>query len=108
MNRTSIEPVHPPNASHPDVVEVAVVARPDARFGERPVAIVRQASGSGASEVQIIDHVRGRLAHFKAPSEVIFRDELPRTATGKVQKFLLRQQLRSELAQRGSNEEVSA
>jgi fatty-acyl-CoA synthase len=58
--------------------------------------------------VQIIDHVRGRLAHFKAPSEVIFRDELPRTATGKVQKFLLRQQLRSELAQRGSNEEVSA
>jgi fatty-acyl-CoA synthase len=95
-------------AGHPDVLEVAVVARPDARFGERPVAFVRLAPGSEASEAQIIDHVRGRLARFKAPSEVIFRDELPRTATGKVQKFLLRQQLKSELARRGLNEGVSA
>jgi fatty-acyl-CoA synthase len=95
-------------AGHPDVLEVAVIARPDARFGERPVAFVRLAPGSEASEAQIIDHVRGRLARFKAPSEVIFRDELPRTATGKVQKFLLRQQLKSELARRGLNEGVSA
>jgi fatty-acyl-CoA synthase len=82
-------------ASHPAVLEVAVVARSDPRFGERPVAFVRLAPGRQASERELIDHVRGRLAHFKAPSEVHFRDELPRTATGKIQKFVLRDQLRS-------------
>jgi fatty-acyl-CoA synthase len=78
-------------ASHPGVLEVAVVGRPDARFGERPVAFVRRA-GSEVTGSQIIDHVRGRLAHFKAPSEVVFCDELPKTATGKVQKFQLREE----------------
>jgi fatty-acyl-CoA synthase len=82
-------------ASHPAVLEVAVVARPDARFGERPVAFVRPAPGGEVSQAQIIEHVRSRLAHFKAPSEVVFRDELPRTSTGKVQKFLLREQARA-------------
>ena len=82
-------------ASHPAVLEVAVVARPDPRFGERPVAFVRLVPGSDAGEAEIIEHVRARLAHFKAPSEVIVRDELPRTATGKVQKYLLREQVQS-------------
>jgi fatty-acyl-CoA synthase len=82
-------------ASHPDVLEVAVVARPDARFGERPVAFVRLVPGSDAGEAQIVAHVRARLAHFKAPSEVIVRDELPRTATGKVQKYVLREQVQN-------------
>jgi fatty-acyl-CoA synthase len=82
-------------ASHPAVLEAAVVARPDPRFGERPVAFVRLAPGREASERELIDHVRDRLAHFKAPSEVHFRDDLPRTATGKIQKFVLRDQLRS-------------
>jgi fatty-acyl-CoA synthase len=82
-------------ASHPAVLEVAVVARPDPRFGERPVAFVKLAPGREASERELIDHVRDRLAHFKAPSEVHFRDELPRTATGKIQKFVLRDQLRA-------------
>jgi fatty-acyl-CoA synthase len=85
-------------AGHPAVLEVAVVARPDARFGERPVAFVRLAPGSDAGEAEIIEHVRARLAHFKAPSEVIVRDELPRTATGKVQKYVLREQVREALA----------
>jgi fatty-acyl-CoA synthase len=74
---------------------VAVVARPDQRFGERPVAFVRLAPGGQATEGELIDHVRGRLARFKAPSEVHFREDLPRTATGKIQKFMLRDQLRS-------------
>jgi len=85
-------------ASHPDVLEVAVVARPDARFGERPVAFVRLVPGSDAGEAEIVAHVRARLAHFKAPSEVIVRDELPRTATGKVQKYVLREQVQAGLA----------
>lgn len=82
-------------ASHPAVQEVAVVARPDERFGERPVAFVRIAPGQTVSDREIIDHVRERLARFKAPSEVHFRDQLPRTATGKIQKFVLRDQLRA-------------
>jgi fatty-acyl-CoA synthase len=79
-------------ASHPDVLEVAVVGRPDERFGERPVAFVRRAEASQVTDEEIIDHVRRRLAHFKAPSEVVFSDELPKTATGKVQKFQLREE----------------
>jgi fatty-acyl-CoA synthase len=79
-------------ASHPAVLEVAVVGRPDERFGERPVAFVRCSDGNAATAEEIIGHVRARLAHFKAPSEVVFTDELPRTATGKVQKFQLREE----------------
>ena len=82
-------------ASHPAVLEVAVVGRPDDRFGERPVAFVRLVAGSEVSEAEIIEHVRGRLARFKAPSAVVFVDDLPRTATGKVQKFQLREQFQS-------------
>jgi fatty-acyl-CoA synthase len=85
-------------ASHPAVVEVAVVARADDRFGERPVAFVRRVADQATSEEEIIEHVRGRIARFKAPSEVVFVDELPRTATGKVQKFALRERLAGALA----------
>jgi acyl-CoA synthetase (AMP-forming)/AMP-acid ligase II len=91
-NIASIE-VEQAIASHSAVLEVAVVARADERFGERPVAFVRLASGAETSEQEIIDHVRGRLANFKAPSEVMFVQDLPRTSTGKVQKFMLRDQL---------------
>ncbi len=87
-------------ASHPAVLEVAVVARPDRRFGERPVAFVRLVPGGEASEAELIEHVRSRLAGFKAPSEVVFQSELPRTATGKIQKFVLRSQLSQALAGR--------
>jgi fatty-acyl-CoA synthase len=86
-------------ASHPAVLEVAVVARADERFGERPVAFVRLASGAQASDREIIEHVRARLAGFKAPSDVLFVEDLPRTSTGKVQKFLLRDQLSQGWAQ---------
>jgi fatty-acyl-CoA synthase len=79
--------------SHPAVLEVAVVARHDERFGERPVAFVRLIEGREVSAQEIIEHVRGRLAHYKAPSDVFFCDALPRTASGKVQKFRLREEL---------------
>jgi fatty-acyl-CoA synthase len=77
---------------------VAVVARADERFGERPVAFVRRASGVETSQQEIIEHVRARLAAFKAPAEVLFVESLPRTSTGKVQKFILRQQLQEASA----------
>jgi fatty-acyl-CoA synthase len=84
--------------SHPAVLESAVVARADERFGERPVAFVRLVEGAHTSAQDIVEHVRARLARFKAPSEVIFCDALPRTATGKVQKYRLREELRQRLA----------
>ena len=76
--------------SHPDVVEVAVVAAPDDRWGERPKAFVIPRPGAAVTEQEIIDHVRGQLAHFKAPDHVAFVTELPKTSTGKIQKFTLR------------------
>ena len=87
-NITSIE-VEQAIESHPAVVEVAVVGAPDERWGEVPVAHVGLRAGMSATEQEIIDHVRARLARFKAPKKVLF-GPLPRTSTGKIQKFVLR------------------
>jgi fatty-acyl-CoA synthase len=76
-------------ATHPAVMEVAVIAIPDEKWGEVPKAFVVLKPGVDASEGDIIEHVRGLLAHFKAPKSVAF-GELPKTSTGKVQKFVLR------------------
>jgi fatty-acyl-CoA synthase len=88
-NIASIEIEHA-IASHPAVLEAAVVARPDPHWGEVPVAFVELKRGASATEAEIVDHVREQIARFKAPKEVVF-GELPRTATGKVQKFELRE-----------------
>ena len=80
-------------ASHPSVMEVAVVAAPDPKWGEVPVAFVVLAPGAAATERVLIDHARAHLAHFKAPKAVIF-GELPKTASGKIQKFVLRDRAR--------------
>lgn len=77
--------------SHPAVLEAAVVAMPDDKWGERPKAFVILRPGAEATPRQIIDHVRDRLAHFKAPDEVEILVELPKTSTGKIQKFVLRE-----------------
>jgi len=66
-------------------------------WGETPCAFVELKSGAQVTETEIIEHCRSRLAHFKAPKAVIF-GQLPRTSTGKVQKFVLRQQARSASA----------
>ncbi|MDE2360514.1 MAG: AMP-binding protein, partial [Betaproteobacteria bacterium] len=79
--------------SHPAVLEVAVVAGPDKKWGEVPVAFVTLKAGASATERELIDHVRGRVAHFKAPRRVVF-GPLPKTSTGKIQKKALRDQLR--------------
>lgn len=77
---------------HPAVLEAAVVGVPDARWGEVPKALVVLRSGQHTSEQDIITFCRDRMAHFKAPKSVEFVEGLPKTATGKVQKFALREQ----------------
>lgn len=75
---------------HPAVQEVAVVGMPHERWGESPHAFVVLRAGAGATEDELKRHVREGLAHFKTPQWVSFVEELPKTATGKVQKFVLR------------------
>ena len=79
--------------THPAVLEAAVVAAPDAHWGEVPVAFVTCVANVRVDEPELVDHVRARLAHFKAPKRVLF-EELPKTSTGKIQKFVLRERLR--------------
>ena len=75
---------------HPVVQEVAIVGLPDERWGEAPHAFVVLKAGATASAVELRDFARTHLAHFKAPKGVTFLSELPKTATGKVQKYVLR------------------
>jgi len=72
------------------VQEVAIVGMPDERWGEAPHAFVVPAAGAGATEAELIDFTRAHLAHFKAPRRVHLVAELPKTATGKIQKYVLR------------------
>jgi len=76
--------------SHPSVGEAAVIGVPDDKWGETIKALVVLAQGETVEEQALIDHCRDQLAHFKCPTSVEFRDELARTATGKLQKFKLR------------------
>ncbi len=78
---------------HPAVTEAAVVARPDEKWGETPCAFVALKAGAEVSEAEIIGFCRDNLAHFKCPKTVIFT-ELPKTSTGKIQKYVLREQAR--------------
>jgi fatty-acyl-CoA synthase len=79
--------------SHEAVLECAVVAMPDEKWGERPKAFAVLRDGARAEPEEIIEHVRGLIARFKAPDEVEFVDELPKTSTGKVQKYVLRERV---------------
>jgi len=74
---------------HPAVAAVAVVARPDDKWGETPCAFVELKPGKSATEEELVVWCQERLARFKAPKTIVF-DELPKTSTGKVQKFVLR------------------
>jgi acyl-CoA synthetase (AMP-forming)/AMP-acid ligase II len=76
--------------SHPDVAEVAVIGVPDDKWGETIKALVVKAEGSDLTEADLIAYCKSKVAGYKAPTSVEFRDVLARTATGKLQKFKLR------------------
>ncbi|MDN7228048.1 long-chain-fatty-acid--CoA ligase [Planococcus sp. N064] len=76
---------------HPDVMEVAVIAVPDEKWGEVPKAIIVLQPGAQVTEQDIISYTRDNMAHFKAPKSIDFVEALPKTATGKLQKFRLRE-----------------
>ncbi len=82
--------------SHPAVLEAAVVAMPHDHWGERPMAYVTVKEGASVEPQELIDHVRASLAKFKAPDVVEVVTELPKTSTGKIQKFVLRERLWSD------------
>jgi 3-(methylthio)propionyl---CoA ligase len=82
---------------HPAVLAAAVVAMPDTKWGETPCAFVELKPGAKASDREIVEFCRARMARFKAPRAVVF-GELPKTSTGKIQKFVLRQQAKSASA----------
>jgi acyl-CoA synthetase (AMP-forming)/AMP-acid ligase II len=88
-NISSIE-VEQTICAHPAVLECAVVAIPDERWGERPKAFVTLKNGAVTTDREIIAFCRERLAHFKCPNAISF-GPLPKTSTGKVQKYALRE-----------------
>jgi len=82
---------------HPDVLACAVVAKPDAKWGETPLAFVERKPGSTVNAEELVAHCRAHLAGYKVPREIRF-EEIPKTSTGKIQKFQLRERARSAAA----------
>ena len=76
---------------HAAVLECAVIGVPHEKWGETPVALIVTREGQDATEEELIKHCRDHLAHFKCPTQIRFVEELPRTATGKLQKYKLRE-----------------
>ena len=79
---------------HPAILEAAVVAKKDEKWGETPCAFVGLKPGKTLSEQEVIQHCRNHMASFKVPKTIVFSD-LPKTSTGKVQKFVLRQKVKA-------------
>jgi fatty-acyl-CoA synthase len=79
--------------SHPDVVEAAVIAKPDERWSERPLCCVVLQTGASTTPQQLVEHLRGRVAKWWLPDEFAFVSEIPKTSVGKFDKKLLRTEL---------------
>jgi fatty-acyl-CoA synthase len=91
-NISSVDVENAINA-HPAVMECAVVAAPDEKFGEAPVAIVVLKPGATATAADLRAHCRANLARFKVPRDFVFRESLPKGGTGKILKTELREPL---------------
>lgn len=90
---------------HPKVADVAVVGVPCVKYGEEVCAWIKLRADTDASADEIIEFCRGQIAHYKVPAHVVFVDAFPMTVTGKVQKYLIRQQMATQL---GRNEQRTA
>jgi fatty-acyl-CoA synthase len=82
---------------HPKIEDVTVVGVPDARFGEELCAWIRLRPGERSTAAEITDFCRGQIAHYKIPRYVRFVEDFPMTVTGKIQKFIIRDRMISEL-----------
>ena len=82
---------------HPAIMAAAVVATPDPKWGEVPCAFIELKAGAQADEAGVLEFCRSQLARFKVPKRVVF-GELPKTSTGKIQKFQLRARVQSASA----------
>jgi fatty-acyl-CoA synthase len=82
---------------HPDVLQIAIVGLADERLSEVPVAFVQRAPGSSLSAEDVVDYCRGKVASFKIPRHVVFVDEFPMTASGKIRKVDLREMAKQTL-----------
>src|SRR5262245_37534425 len=78
--------------SHPRIQDVQVIGVPDEKYGEEIMAWVKLREGQAATEEEIRDYCRGKIAHYKVPRYVRFVEAFPMTVTGKVQKFLMREE----------------
>lgn len=85
--------------AHPDVLDVQVVGAPDEKYGEQVAAYIQKRAGSGLAEGEIRDFCQGKIAKYKVPKYIFFVNEYPMTASGKVQKYKLRQQAHDWLAE---------
>ena len=81
--------------AHEAIDEAAVVGLPDEKWGEVPVAFVTTRGAAELDTDQVTEFLRGRLARYKVPKRIAVVDELPKTGTGKIQKFVLREQARA-------------
>jgi fatty-acyl-CoA synthase len=86
--------------SHPDVIEAAVIAKPDERWAERPLCCVVLREGANTTAEDLLEHLRGRVAKWWLPDEFAFVDEVPKTSVGKFDKKVLRSRLREGTLER--------
>jgi len=88
-------------ATHPDISQVQVFGLPDAKFGEEVAAWIIPRPGARLEADSLRDWCKGRIAHYKIPRYIRFAEDMPLTATGKPQKFVMRDRMMEELGLRG-------
>jgi fatty-acyl-CoA synthase len=82
---------------HPKVADVAIVGVPHVKYGEEVCAWIKLRADAVLSADEIIEFCRGKIAHYKVPAHVMFVDAFPMTVTGKIQKYVIRQQMAAHL-----------